>query len=388
MSDATDHIAAWEAAGVIDPRTADRLRAAEAGLPIGPGGLGPRPRGQRGTTVAAVFGPGVSIGEMFGYLGLAFLLAAFNTFVGRLAGPTGDSELAFGIGFAVQALALAALGIGLRSGDARRRRAAGVAFLAAVADVATAVALLAGTTGMEWPQVGVLAAAFALLAAVGARLYHPALLTQVALLGSLTGLAVSCLAWIEATLVPPRLFDELGNLEGGGPDPAILAVASAIWWALASVIVGLIGLRESWDATDDPPAGRRAALSRLWAGGLIVVGVSTSLMKTEFLPDGSSGRVIEPAIAEVVLIVICAVLVERAFRREASTYVYAAALGLVIALTDFNLTFLSQSAEMGLLIEGLILLGAGVAADRLRRRLGAAADDGADEIAPGLAPIG
>jgi hypothetical protein len=50
--------------------------------------------------------------------------------------------------------------------------------------------------------------------------------------------------------------------------------------------------------------------------------------------------------------------------------VYAAALGLMVALSDFNFTYLSSSTELGLLIEGVILLGAGVAADRLRRRIG------------------
>ena len=42
----------------------------------------------------------------------------------------------------------------------------------------------------------------------------------------------------------------------------------------------------------------------------------------------------------------------------------------MIALTDFNVTYLSGSTEVALLIEGLILLGVGVVADRLRRRIG------------------
>ena len=42
----------------------------------------------------------------------------------------------------------------------------------------------------------------------------------------------------------------------------------------------------------------------------------------------------------------------------------------MIALSDFNFAYLSSTTEVGLLIEGLILIAAGLAADRLRRRLG------------------
>ena len=76
--------------------------------------------------------------------------------------------------------------------------------------------------------------------------------------------------------------------------------------------------------------------------------------------------------------------VERAFRRDANTFVYTAALGLMVALSDFNFTYLSSSTELGLLIEGTILLGAGFAADRLRRRIGHPAPE--PEIAAPAAP--
>ncbi len=42
---------------------------------------------------------------------------------------------------------------------------------------------------------------------------------------------------------------------------------------------------------------------------------------------------------------------------------------MILALTDFNLSYLSDSPEVALVVEGLILLGVGVAADRLRRRV-------------------
>ena len=142
---------------------------------------------------------------------------------------------------------------------------------------------------------------------------------------------------------------------------------------MLALIVGLIGLREASAADEDPAAGRRASLTRLWAGLVAVIGLATSVTGSDYLYDpvaGNYGRVIEPWIGDLAILVLAAILVERAFRRDASTFVYAAALGLIIALTDFNFTYLSSSTELGLLIEGVILLGAGVAADRLRRRIG------------------
>jgi len=80
------------------------------------------------------------------------------------------------------------------------------------------------------------------------------------------------------------------------------------------------------------------------------------------------------------------VLVERAFRRESSAFILAAAIGLITALTDFNFWYLTSSTDVGLLVEGLILIGAGVAADRLRRRIdrsrAAPPDDAPPEDAP------
>jgi hypothetical protein len=93
-------------------------------------------------------------------------------------------------------------------------------------------------------------------------------------------------------------------------------------------------------------------------------------------------------------VVLSLVLLERAFRRDATAYVYAAALGLIVALTDFNLTYLSDSTEIGLAIEGAILLGVGLVADRLRRRIGGSRTPdpshgaGRDATAPEPAPDG
>jgi hypothetical protein len=392
MDQVLERIAAWEAAGLIDAATAERLRAAEAAQSRREAGdtqpVESAPPARRGpSSVASVFGPGVTIGEMFAYLGGAFLLGAFETFVVRSsAGIEGRSFLTLTIGMAVAAIALTACGLFLRRGDARRHRAAGVVFALAVAHIAAAVAAGAEGSGFGWPAVGAIGAAVATLGAIGYRLLHPSLLTQVALLASVTSFAGLFLSWLESVVVPQPVHTEFGDVtQPGGPDPILLVVVSAIWWLGLAVIVGLVGLREARTSDDDPAAGRRAALTRLWAGVVAVLGLATAITRQGTLAAGESGRVVEPWIGDLAILVLAAVLVERAFRRDASTFVYAAALGLIIALTDFNFTYLSSSTELGLLIEGVILLGAGVAADRLRRRIGRPELE--PEIASPVAPV-
>ena len=404
MDQVLDRIAAWEAAGLIDAATAERLRAAEtaqahreAGDRRDAGdaqpGVTPSAAHRGPSSVAAIFGPGIAIGEMFAYLGGAFVLGAFETFVVRSSsGIEGRSFLTLTIGMAVVAIALTATGLFLRRGDARRHRAAGVAFALAVVHVAAAVAAGAEGSGFGWPAVGAMGAGVATLAAFGYRLIHPSLLTQVALLASATSFAALLLSWLETVVVPPAVHGDFGDVVApGGPDQIVLVVVSAIWWLALAVLFGLVGLAEARTADADPAAGRRASLTRLWAGLVAVIGFATAVTRqgriffSDVVETGNDfGRIIQPWIADLAILVLAAILVERAFRRDASTFVYAAALGLIIALTDFNFTYLSTRTEVGLLIEGVILLGAGVGADRLRRRIGR--DDPEPEIAAPVAP--
>lgn len=383
MDPVLERIADWEAAGLIDPATAARLRLAEADRPAEPAtpaasavaeasSAADAPPMRGPSSVAAVFGPGVTIGEMFAYLGGGFLLGAFETFVFRLAGSDNRSELPIAIGSAIAAIALTLFGLNLMNGDPRRRRAAGVLFGLAVAHVGVAAGAVSDVAGLDWPLVGVIGALVASVAAIGLRVLHPSLLTQVALLASITTLAGLVLSLIERIVVPERQFSDSGVpiLQPGSPDPIVLVAFTAAWWLVLAVIVGVIGLREA-EATDhDPTAGRRASLTRLWAGLVAVIGLSTAVTRSDYTANGDFRRIIEPWLGELAILVLAAILVERAFRRDASTFVYAAALGLMIALSDFNFSYLSSSAELGLLIEGLILLAAGFGADRLRRRLG------------------
>jgi hypothetical protein len=64
---------------------------------------------RRPSAIGAIFGPGISIGELFSYLGAGFLLAATDAFIVRTAGAQPDPETTFAVGAALQAAVLAAI---------------------------------------------------------------------------------------------------------------------------------------------------------------------------------------------------------------------------------------------------------------------------------------
>ncbi len=389
MSDVVARIAAWQAAGLIDPATADRLRAAEAGrTPATPdatiraavGGGSPAPKSAGGPSrVSGMFvGPSITIPEVFGYLGTAFLLAAWTAWTMR--GSLDSGSRVPGAAALLAAGGLIVLGLVLRRGPARRSRAAGVAFLVATAYVGVGAAALAGTTSLTPEEAGLIAAGSALVVAVVLRAIHPSVLTQIGLLAAITGLAATILIWFQATFMPtpPLEFDQSGLPlpRSGGTDPMVQLIASAVWWLCSAVVIGLIGLREARAADrGDEAAARRAAVSRFWAGMVAVIGLANAITRSDFDDaTGESRRVLSAWLGELALLILSLVLLERAFRRDSTAYVYAAALGLIVALSDFNLTYLSDSTEIGLAIEGAILLGVGLGADRLRRRIGHGSD--------------
>jgi hypothetical protein len=362
MSDAGEHIASWERAGLIDQATAERLRAADQeALELT----------DRTPKASSLFGPPVAIAEVFGYLGAAFLLAAWFTWIGNWASSADQPSTVVGAGAGIAAVALFALGAVLHQGDERRRRAAGVAFLIATTSAGAAAFAFVGGAGVGWPDVAVIGSAVAIAVAIAVRAIHPAVLTQIGLLSAFTSLVGAALTWFEGTLFPNNSFSESSLSRSTEPDPMLLVVGSAAWWLSVAVVIGLLGLVESRAAerSGDAAAARRAGVSRLWAGLVAVSGLASAISRTDYLADGSYGRVLEPWIGDLGLLLVASVLIERAFRRESSSYVYAAALGLVIAMSDLNFRYLTNGIESALLVEGLILLVAGVAADRLRRRI-------------------
>ncbi len=208
-------------------------------------------------------------------------------------------------------------------------------------------------------------------AAIAFRRYLPAVATQLGFLVAVTALAGAVLLWLQAFIVPADQANQ-----GVGPccpsqpsTSAGLVLAGAVWWLLVALLIGLLGLREAGHAAEDPGAARRAAVTRFWAGMVAIVGLATTLTQSGDDASGNYARILEPWIADLAILILAIVLIERAFRRGSTAYLLAGAIGLIVALTDFNLSYLAESTYVGLLIEGVILLAVGFGADRLRRRL-------------------
>jgi hypothetical protein len=376
-----ERIAAWEAAGLIGSDVAARLRAAEADVPADAGRHSPI------SNAAAFFGPAVTIAEMFGYLGTGFVLAAWYALIGRIAGDSGDHDTIWALGYGLAAVVFVLLGVGLLRGPARAQRAAGAALLVAAGTTGGAL-YSAGQvlTNIEPQLLTVAATAGALIAMALFRRIHPALLTQLGVIAGITQLAYAFQGWAEQVLFPPGA--EFGTTAAGSPDLIVKVLLTAGLWLLVALLVGLLGRWEA--AAGTAQADRRAALSRVWAGFVAVLGVTAAVIFAyQYDPvTYESRRVVEPFVGDLAILLVAGILLERAFRREASAFVYPAGLGVIIALTDLNASYLAKatSTEIGLLVEGVILLVAGFAIERLRRRVGGRPNGSPLPISPGAAP--
>jgi hypothetical protein len=381
MSDVVlERIAGWESAGLIDAATAERLRAAEAAT-VDEGEPGPTATPARASVASSFFGPAVSIVEAFSYLGGAFVLAAWAVLIGRLgneaSGATRDWLLVAGA--AIPAVIFFLIGITLHGRSPRLGRAAGVAFAMSVALIWLGVTLNVDIFS-DSSVAAVAGAAAGLVAAAAYRWVHPSILTEIALLATLTGLVQAGLLFLRELVSPTEPLPFGG--ETLNPTLGEVAIASVVWLATA-VVIGLIALAESRVA--GPEAARRASLARFWAGIVAVAGVASALSQTVYDGTGYSHRIVEPWIADVIVLLISGVLLERAFRRGAGAYVLAAAFGVVLALTDFNFSYFAQASgtEVALLVEGLLLIAIAFAAERISRRVGAPrSDDGPGDAEP------
>ncbi len=383
MDPILSRIDAWQQIGLIDLATADRLRADQAAQPSSAGSslgggvpsaslaAGLQGPVRQGISAADVLGPGPTVVEMFCYLGGAFLLGAWSTFVTRLSGEQGNAAVVGG-GFLVAAVVMAAIGLALRTGDDRRRRGAGVVFVAAIGYAVGSAAGFLGGLGVSGSAETVILAVVALAVATVVRQLHAALLTQLGLLAAITAAAAALLRLLR-DVVAPADSSEGGQPVGAVVDPLLMIAVTAAVWLVVAVIIGFLGLRESTvrRASGDAPGGgdRRATLTRAWAGVVAVAGLASALSVSDIRPEGNFDRVITPWIMDAILLGLTAILVERAFRRRSSAFLLAAGIGLIVALTDLNFSYLSGSPEFGLLIEGGLLLAVGFGADRLRRRL-------------------
>lgn len=371
MSEILSRIDAWEAGGLIDAATAARLRAAEAGEPDA---VAPAPRmagRMRLTGAGTAFGPAASIAEMFAYLGAAFVIAAYSTFLSRVANQSGDRDAIFTGGAAILTVAVMLIGAWLAGRDERARRGGGILFLVAVVGAGVTANFLTQLLGWQWgawPELFV--AAVALGVAIVLRALLPALATHVGLLGAVTFFGAAVLD-VTKRAIEGRLTDPVGGYDPNFIPPRADVVMDvllpAVGWLVVAVVLGLIGLLEARRET--PLAGARAGLSRFWAGMVAIVGTWSAVSTTGPLGADTWGRVLEPWIGDAILGIVVLVLVERAIRRDAAAYILPAAIGLIAALTDLNFRYLTDSTELGLLVEGGILLAVGAAADRMRRWL-------------------
>lgn len=381
MSEPIVHINAWEAAGLIDAPLAERLRQAVAGtsgemaLPVPEAGMAVADgTGKNPTSAGSFFGPSVTIGEMFGYLGAAFLVGAWIAFLGNVAQPgNANREAILTGGLTLAALVLFGLGVFLAGGDGRRRRGAGIVFVMTTTLAAGAAAFFVQLdfliNRLQGQAPGILITIVAVAVAASLRRLLPAVTTQFGLIAALAGLAGAILAWFQELVYPVSSFGAPTLTPTfGPPEPVGLLLAAAAWWLLVGLGLGILGMVEARHAQADPAAARRAAITRFWAGLVTVAGVASALTQTGSTGGGSYGRLLEPRIADLAILGLAAVLVGLAFRRDSSAFILSGAIGLIVGLTDFNFSYLAQSTYVGLLIEGAILLAVGFAGNRLRRR--------------------
>jgi hypothetical protein len=384
-----ERIDAWAAAGLIDETTADRLRAADAETQTGADAAAPVDRavvdahGVGGapsrSAAGSVFGPAVTIGELFAYVGAGFLLAAWHTLFGSFFSQTsGDgfftpNFIAQAIQLAVPAIAFAGVGmLALRHGE-RERRAAGVAFIVATVHVFGALGFAMQTLHAEINITLIVAAAGAVVAAAMFRRALASVLTQLALLGSLVGLAISLLGWLSTQLFPPSGFTDFGPQSIDLGVAELRVVATLAWWILWAAGFGLIALLEARRAarptgseSERANAHARANFTRFFAGMTAVLGTLNAVGQ-----GNPFDRVIPLWLGDLAVIAVALVLIVIAFRRNAIAYLIPAAIGVIGALSEINATYVASQTGVGvaLLLEGVILIGVGFVADRLRRRL-------------------
>ena len=258
-----DRIDAWLGAGLIDAATADALRADEAARTATTAAK--RSDGHGPGMLASAFGPSVSIAEVFGYLGGAFILASWITLIGLRGG---EVDLFLSIGLLVAAVAVTGIGMAARRRSERFQRAAGVCFLAAAALVGAAAYAAAVVTFrtdgfVEPPIVALVGAAAWLIAAIGFRRLHPSLMTQLGLIGSILAFTGATMSWLE-----PILFGDPFAAPEPGPMNIIRPILIAVGWAISAVVLGLVGLAESRSGLRG--AGLRAALTRFAAGMTVI----------------------------------------------------------------------------------------------------------------------
>jgi len=365
-------IDAWEAAGLIDPETARRLREAEADAVSEPD-VQPEPEPAEARAPGAGRALGVTAVELFIYLGAAFVLGAWYALVASTNPSFEDASARFGAAGLIAALALALLGVAMAGRDARFRRAAGVAFLVALPNLGAGVYLLADTLHHEnypdAPTNALIASIVVLVAALGARRVVPALTTQLGLAVSVATAGAFAMGWLDAVLFPrggqewdPRPIDETAAL-------VRVVLSMAWWWAVAAVMALLLVILDPQPRTEG-----RTRLGRIAVGTTAVLGTTSAVLIRHDWSETSSlsGQpVLEPFVGAAVILAVSGVLVALALKRQSVGYLWPGGLGVFIALTWLNVEYLAVESGLwiALLVEGAVLFGVAFGVNRMGRQL-------------------
>ena len=349
-----DRIDRWRAAGLIDDPTAERLRSAEADEP---GGGPVREAAAASATglpgaIGSMFGP-TPIAELFAYLGARFVIVAWHVLVASWRQPVYDSGLdgpavdylRIALEWGLPAVALAVAGWLLLGRDDRSRRATGVAFAVATLHVYGGVGQ--AFQGGDYLLAAVAASVASVAAAILFRVRQPGMVTQLVLLVTIVSLSTSALASVGHALFGELDYGFDGTLVNG--NLVTRQLLQLAWWLGTAVLLGLVARREiaaaravAFEPVVGVAAARRAALTQFAAGLTAVGGTATAVLAGGFADQGL------PTIAgDGVVLVVGAVLLVFA-ARTASIYLYPmAALGIIIALTSLNATYVAQQTGIG-----------------------------------------
>lgn len=376
------HIRSWETAGLIDEPTAERLRAAEAeetALPAPELITGHDTREVRALTVAPVataparlrgLAAGLSPVEVLVGLGVALLVAAWYWELSSRAPAFGQARSAFlAVGTAIPAVLAAVAGLAARERPDGVGGAAGLLLLASGLQVA-----FAGYFVMDVVRPGAaafdLTAAAILWAATAAlfRRLQPGAPTAAGLVTAVVVAAGFSQGWLQEVIFGST--DWAGEAVGGlvAPGPLIPFLAAA-WWVATALVVAVVGEVEL--RSSDPGGARRGWLVRLVAGCVAVLGLAGSLLGTGWPAGAGMTDRLDPLIGDLAVLGLAAGLVALAGGRRTDAWLYPAALGIVLAVSDLNARRLADGLGMApaLLVEGATLIGVGVATEALRRRL-------------------
>lgn len=359
-----EHIRSWQTAGLIDEVTARRLRDAEERE--GPAAA-PAPVGR-----LAALGVAISAVEVLVWLGIGLVLAAWYWEVTSRAPAFGSGRSAWlAAGAAIPAALAAVAGVAVRGRPGRAGRSGGLLFLVAgvqlglvgyfVTDAAIPAdeALKLTVGGLAW-----------LAAAVLSRRLEPGVPTSAGLVASIVATALFAEDWLRGWLFgrPDWSGETVGGMLDAGP---VVALLGAAWWLATAVLIALVGEAEIRSA--DAGAPRRAFAVRVVAGLVAVVGVAVSLLASSWSTGPTTSDRLDPIVGDVALLGLACGLAGLVAVTRTSAWLYPGALAIVIALSDLDSRYLAGAVGMGpaLLVEGVVLIGAGAGTELVRRRLAA-----------------